>query len=288
MTKMLSVATPRRVWFLGSVALTLTLSACGEMPTDGAAGDDDIALQTSEIQNGTRYSGSSWGWGAVKVETWWPDMKIWYPCSGQVVSRQTILTAAHCVGVTVSGANPGYQNVRAWMQTDHGVVQVLNAWSQVRYRPEFDGTNGKYDVGLITAPSVSLLKNVAPRDAAYLAKTLPSDFSMVAVGYGYMDDTTFDGLGRYATITPKYKSDIKQYFYQAADETKPQMCDGDSGGPLKKGGVNTTHGVVAGGDGSSGRCHLNAYWATTKDNIDWLRGKIAGTCTETSEAYACW
>lgn len=287
MAKMLTVAVPRRNWFLGGVALTLTLSACGDFPSDGAASEDDIAVQTSEIQNGTRYSGHAWGRGAVKLEIWWPEPGTWRGCSGQVVSRQTILTAAHCVPSI--NDQPSYTNVRAWMQTDQGVVLVLNALSQVRSRPEYEiDFSTKHDVGLITAPSVDLLKNVAPRDAAYLAKTRPSGLSMVAVGYGYMNDTTFDGLGRLATIVPSYSSSSRAYTYSATG-TMPQMCEGDSGGPLKHGGLNTQYGVFSGGlPPNTGPCRVDAFWATTADNMDWLRGKISGTCTEGSAIYSCW
>ncbi len=295
MAKMLTGAVPRRNWFLGGVALTLTLSACGDFTPDGpaseddiaVASEDDIAVKTSEIQNGTRYGDSAWGRGAVKLEIWFPAPGSWVQCSGQVVSRQTILTAAHCLP-EIDGANPSYTKVKAWMQTGAGVVLVLNALSQVRWRPEYNGPNGWYDVGLVTAPSVDLLKYVAPGDAAYLAKTSPSGLSMVAVGYGYMDDTTLDGLSRLATIVPTYSSSRRQYTYSATG-TMPQMCAGDSGGPLKYGGLNTTYGVLStGGPAGTGYCRVEAYWATTADNMDWLRGKIRGTCTEGSTTYACW
>jgi len=287
MPKMLTVAVPRRSGFLGGVALTLTLSACGDFTPDGEASEHDIAVETSEIQNGTRYLGSAWGRGAVKLEIWWPHLGRYGVCSGQVVSRQTILTAAHCIP-SVDGGNPSYTQVRAWMQTDGGVVLVLNALSQVRYRPEYLNDLGpRYDVGLITAPN-DLLKNVAPADAAYLAKTSPSGLSMVAVGYGYMDDTTFDGLGRFATIVPTYSSSSRTYTYSATG-TMPQMCFRDSGGPLKHGGLNTSYGLYSRGlPINTGLCYADAIWTTTADNMDWLRGKIMGTCTEGSTVYACW
>lgn len=289
MPKMLTVAVPRLNQFLGGAALTLTLSACGDVTPDGEASEHDIAVETSEIQNGTRYSGDGWGWGAVKLEIWWPHLNRYGFCSGQVVSRQTILTAAHCLP-TENGTNSSYTNVRAFMQTGGGVVVVLNALSHVQNRPEYQACMGcpRYDVGLITAPSVDLLKNVAPRDAAWLAKTNPSGLSMVAVGYGYMNDTTYDGLGRLATVVPTYNSSRREYNYSATG-TMPQMCFRDSGGPLKWGGANTSFGVYsAGAPVNTGNCYAEAFWATTAQNMDWLRGKIKGTCSESTEVYSCW
>jgi len=274
---------------VGGVALALTLSACGDFNHDDAASeaDDDIAVQTSEIERGTRYLGSAWGRGAVKVEVWFPEVNLWRKCSGQVVSKQTIMTAAHCLlGL---GANPAYTNVRAWMQTGGGVVLVLDALSQVRTRPDYNG-QPRYDVGLITAPSTDLLRNVTSADAAYLAKNTVSNVSMVAVGYGYFNDTTTDGLGRLASIVPTYSSTSREYSYRDFSGTGPHMCEGDSGGPLKYGGLTTQYGVFSvGGPGTDpGACRPQGYWATTADNLDWLRGKIAGTCTEGTTIYSCW
>jgi hypothetical protein len=288
MAKTLIVAVRTRGWLLGGVALAVTLSACGDFAPDGAEGDDDIAVVTSEIQRGTRYGSSAWGRGAVRLDIWSPRFNAYVHCSGQVVSKQTILTAAHCVlGL---GGNPAYTTVRAWMQTGNGVVNVLNALSQVRFREDYTGLNPKFDVGLITAPSADLLKNVASRDAAYLAKTTLSGVSMVAVGYGYSDNTTSDGLGRLATIVPTYDSTNREYTYRDTTGSMPRMCEGDSGGPLKNGGLNTEYGVMSIGGPTSdpNPCRPQAYWATTADNIDWLRGKISGTCTEGNTIYACW
>ncbi len=289
MAKTLTVAVPRRGWLLGCVALAVTLlSACGELTPDGAASDDDIAVHTSEIQRGERYGASAWGRGAVRLDIWFPQFNAWKRCSGQVVSKQTILTAAHCV---LGLGNPAYTRVSAWMQTGGGVVPVLNdVLSQTRYRPDYNGLNPNHDVGLITAPSTDLLKNVVSGHAAYLAKTAPSGLNMVAVGYGYADDETRDGLGRLAYIAPTYSSTTREYTYWDTTGNMPQMCEGDSGGPLKSGGLNTEYGWLSTGapGDDPGPCRPGARFATTAYNLDWLRGKISGTCTEGSTIYSCW
>lgn len=288
MAKTWSVAVSRRGWFGGRVTLALALSACADVSFEDAASDDDIAVETAAIQRGMRYSGSGWGRGAVRLDIYNPQFASPIRCSGQVVSKQTILTAAHCIAGL---GNPGAVEVSAWMQTANGVMPVLTkVLSQVRYRPEYNGLNPKFDVGLINAPSTDLLKNVGPNDAAYLAKTTLSGVEMVAVGYGHSDNFTNDGLGRLAYIVPTFSSTSLEYTYWDTTGSMPRMCSADSGGPLKHGGLNTSYALLSTGapGNDTNPCRPGARWATTAHNMDWLRGKIRGTCSEGATIYSCW
>lgn len=278
----------KRGCFWVCVTLATALSACGVV-ADGEA-DDDITPQTSAIMNGTLFNGSVYWRGAVKLEIRRTDGS-WEKCSGQVVSRRTILTAAHCL--TNVGGNPASTMVFAKMQTTTGWLTVINGvYSFVRYNSAYNGS-ATNDVGLITVPSVDLLQNVVKNDAAYLAKATPSGVNMVALGYGYFGVTQgqYDGLGRSAQLAPTYSQTSREYTY-VAQGNAPQMCKIDSGGPLKSGtsGLLSQYAVMSRlSRGQSGDyCRPGAHWAPIADNMDWLRGKIDGDCVETNTLYACW
>lgn len=277
-----------RHWRLGSVALALSLPACAvgisEEPTD----EVDTGVQTAELKNASLYNGSANWRGVVQLQIWRPGG--WGICSGQVVSQHTILTAAHCLNSL--GANPASTYVVAWKQTASGFVAVLPyTYAYIRYNPAYDGS-AKNDVGLVISPTVQPLQNVTSSDAEYLAKTTPSGVNMVALGFGFYgsNDGDSDGMGRWAQLAPTYSSTDLDYVFMNPN-TKPELCRGDSGGPLKSGtsGIRMQYGVASMGTGpGSGKCRAHSHWATTANNMTWLRGKITGTCAETSSFYSCW
>jgi hypothetical protein len=271
-------------------AWALIVSGCG-----GTAPDDadvhTLGAETSELKNGTLYNGSSMFDGAVGLAIWTPRYGGWNTCSGQVVSRQTILTAAHCVQA-VSAANPSWTYVSAWRQSSAtGHVTVMPpTWVTMRYNPAFNG-NTTYDVGLIIAPTVQPLQNVTSADSGVLAKATPSNVNMYAVGFGYFAGgaNDYDYLGRYGAVVPTYSSLALEYFFRNTS-TNPEICAGDSGGPLKSttSGILAVYGVASKRSGGAGLCQPIGHWATTARNMSWLRGKITGECFESSTIYSCW
>jgi V8-like Glu-specific endopeptidase len=277
----------RGCWAIVAV-LALGLPACGA-PLPEEVSDEQVGAQTSEIRNGTLYDGSNIWRGVVKLEFWTPKSG-WWTCSGQVVSQQTILTAAHCIAKLTHpfDSNPGGLWVMASRPISGGWQTVMPmTFTTVRYNPAFDSVSARYDVGVVIAPSVQPLQNVTSADAALLAKSTPNVI-MDALGFGYFGDgaAEFDGKGRSTELRPTYSSVNHEYVYDAPTPNSPEMCHSDSGGPLKDG---FQYGILSRGSGD-GKCRTNARWATTKDNMSWLKANIVGPhpCLETATLLSCW
>jgi V8-like Glu-specific endopeptidase len=273
-----------------SCALALASSACGEVSCDERA-EAGIGAETAELKNGKLFGSSAVLNGAVRLHIWRESSQTWTTCSGQVISKQSILTAAHCVNVIDS--NPGWTYVQAWHQTSTGWLLILpTTWVTIHYNPSFNGVDAKYDVGLVTAPTVQPLQHLTQGDAHALAKSIPSGESMYAMGYGYFGsgDSDVDGQGRYGKVTPTYDPAKLDYVF-VSGPTSPELCSGDSGGPLKSAfsGPLLVYGVASRGTGPGfGHCRAHSHWATVQHNLAWLKPRIVGACFETATLYSCW
>jgi V8-like Glu-specific endopeptidase len=274
-------------WWVAAAAFITT--SCGGATSD-EADPAPVAVESAELKNGSLYDGSTPWRGVVGLAIL--THGEWNYCSGQVVSAQTILTAGHCVKL-VSPNNPSTTWVSAWRQTSAtGYVTVMPpTWTTMRYNPDWNNSDNPFDMGLIIAPSVQPLQNVTSSDAAVLAKTTPGNVNMWAFGFGYYNSGTndHDYLGRFGVISPNYASKAVEYWYENTGSNL-EICAGDSGGPLKSttSGQMRTYGVAVRRTGGSGLCQPVGHWSTTAHNLYWLRGKITGTCVETSTTYSCW
>jgi hypothetical protein len=263
------------------------LSGCGGPVPDDPNPEQTEAV-TGELKNGTLYNGNAVWRGAVGLYIWSPLYNAWQTCSGQVVSRRTIMTAAHCV-IRGSSSNPGLTFVQAWRPTQNsGSLIVTSQWVESRYNPDYLSTcETPYDVGLFISPTD--LQNITATDAGIIAKTTPSNIRMLAFGFGYYEDApnAYDDQGRYGVVTPTYLPRSAEYTYQSTG-TQPQICNQDSGGPLKNAATTFVHGVASRHTGEGDYCRPIGHWAATANNMYWLRGNISGDCLETSTMYTCW
>lgn len=277
-------------WLVTAV-LALFSSGCVSTASD-EPNEEPLASVTSELKNGTTYDGSALFRGAVGLYIWSPVWGSWQTCSGQVVSRRTIMTAAHCV-IRGSADNPGGAWVIAWRPSSNSAyVPVLPmTWVTTRYNPSYIdyGATTPFDVGLFISPNN--LQNITSGDSGVLAKSTPSNVTMYALGFGYYDDGPlyYDDYGRYGQLVPTYASRALEYFFENTDDD-PEICAQDSGGPLKSttSGLLLVYGLASRHTGSGTYCKPVGHWATTKHNMNWLRGKISGNCLETSTLYSCW
>jgi secreted trypsin-like serine protease len=270
--------------------VALASAACGEA-TPGEGADEGLGAEAAELKNGTVFGSASVLKGAVRLHIWLPAFQGWTRCTGQVVSQRSILTAAHCVSVL--GANAGQTYITAWRQVSATEWRLVmrESWATFVYHPSYNGIDAKHDVALITAPNP--LEHITRSDSHSLAKSTPSGETMYAMGYGYYgpDEEDYDGQGRYGKVTPTYDSAALDYIFMNTNISSPELCSGDSGGPLKSAfsGPLLVYGVASKGSGPGwGHCRAYSHWATVHHNFTWLKPRIVGSCFETSTLYSCW
>jgi hypothetical protein len=112
------------------------------------------------------------------------------------------------------------------------------------------------------------------------------------MGYGFFNDqdTDWDGHLRGGKIVPVFSSASNEYRYDAPDSSAPELCLGDSGGPIKMiyGGW-LTFGIASHLGTTGSKCSPTAFWAPTSANWSWIKSVIGpSNCAETPTNVTCW
>jgi hypothetical protein len=157
--------------------------------------------------------------------------------------------------------------------------------------PRYYQTNAVtvFDVGLINSPVD--LQHLTSADSGAMAKSTPSNVRMYAFGYGPYGNSPGedDYYGRYGAVYPQFLPRAPEYRFENTS-TDPELCKGDSGGPLKSNtsGPLLVYGVASRNTGGSGVCQPVGHWATTAYSIGWIKDTIVGDCLNTSTLLHCW
>ncbi len=274
----------------GAAALAVVLSACGA-PVESEDLEEQLSSEQSELMNGTLIDSSARWRGVVSLDVLWPDFRAWEHCTGNVSSRRTIITAAHCVTQPLGTSNSGTVTVIVKRQTSTGAWQTLlnGVWVHAEVNPAYNNF-APHDVAVLTSPWD--LPYITPSDAVPIGKDRPSGEAMWAVGYGmFTRSGAFDGLGRTGKVTPTYFSSPGEYRF-GAGPTDPWLCRGDSGGPIRLGSRTWgVFGIASLSDSVPGEfCGSKGHWAATADNFQWLKSAIGpDKCIEfLNNLMFCW
>ncbi len=292
-----------------TAVVLLLAAACGATaPSDD--GDDFgepprleqqvLGTSTQALQNAPVMTNGVALAGVVLVEQYDFTLQRWRSCTGQITSKNTLLTGGHCFArdqtlPTVQSGN-WYVRITRYLGNDEwerlhsssyidASVKFHSDFFREATSPYFDFT---HDMAIVTAPSD--WQNVASHDAAAIIKQSWAPLDAWMTGYGLTSmDATADRKMRAAEIRFSYDASREEYTAPFGQNTA-KLCPGDSGGPLKTQFFSSSvvHGTAISSPGGSGsNCGTTGYWAPTFKNWEFIRDAI-GTCNDGSTWLTCW
>ena len=231
-----------------AAALALTLAACAAPVGDDEAARDEAEATTSAIVGGEPTS----GFAAVGALT-----RGGSPfCTGTVVARRTVVTAAHCLeGLRAS-------SIRFALGPNGFAPQASLRVARAVPHPQYDRRRLTNDIGVLVLAEDAPVALNASMDRSWVGREL------AFVGYGATNGFTGRGGGfkRVVTIPVAQVGSTAFAYVDRARNT----CFGDSGGPAltaDESGAPVLVGVTSYGDET-----CSAYGVDTR--VDAYRGFI--------------
>ncbi len=201
-----------------------------------SCGRDTVSKQpqkilTSNIYGGEKPPKGTWP-SAVEVRYKCEGMKLGENCSGSLVDRDIVLTAAHCIPKNVDISKCNYYFAKTSM-FEYGIK--ANA-VEILVHPNYyrSPTTLKNDVAFIKLDSTKISESIAPyfeiiplATKEQLEEYLVPNNDVIMVGYGKRKNGTSGGY--YLQLKAKIKSIGKEQF--AVESYGETANIGDSGGP---------------------------------------------------------
>ncbi|XP_019755958.1 trypsin 3A1 [Dendroctonus ponderosae] len=196
-------------------------------------------------------------------------------CGGALVTRNTVLTAAHCFGTSYASMTSSYV-VKFGSNTTYGTgIQI----DSVLVHPSYSSELLDSDIALIRLKSnVTISNSVALIRISELSSYSPGSYASVT-GWGYeRENGTISDVLRGANVPLTSESECQKSYANVINITKNMICagyskggkdacQGDSGGPLVQ--KNKLIGVVSFGAGCA-RAGFPGVYTNVGQFMDWV------------------
>jgi V8-like Glu-specific endopeptidase len=205
-------------------------------------------------------------------------------CTGSVIAPTVVLTAAHCVSASETGADARFVVLTANDLNKRGGGLQL-AVKEVHANPRWKANDleGGHDEGIVILEQPTTLAplpfNQMPLGASAAGAALR------IVGYGLDDGVDQTGAGVKRQAVTKL-GQVGDALIEVGDHAKG-TCNGDSGGPafMKLGGVETIVGTTSYGDET---CSEGGYDARVDIDLDFITPFLAdASCAPACAGRAC-
>ncbi len=212
---------------LPAALATITLAACADTPT--------LDSHTAEVIGGVRTPDDKFP-GVVGLLYDFGGGQLGLGCTGTLIARDVVLTAAHCLDAEVTGGiTPSFVT---FGHDTTGARPPTHAVSRVIKHPSFDinadiggGLGQFFDIGLVflAAPVTDHAPMRMPTPD--LGTALAIDDELAIVGYGQTSDADPNSVGvMYDALTGVRELGPTELRVSSGGGD-PQNCHGDSGGP---------------------------------------------------------
>lgn len=190
-------------------------------------------------------------------------------CSGVIIGKDTILTAAHCV------TRPADMRI---FYRDHGAPVMLPV-RQVRINP---GYHANARVTRQRTVDLALVESAAPLPARYQpavlassAGALPIGQSLVIAGYGMGTEGVAQTTGTLRLGIIELRAPLSKVLLWAKDRNHSGVgaCEGDSGSPIFAQGSDAVLAITAWADGRGHRrCGAFTQGTLVAPQRGWIMG----------------
>jgi V8-like Glu-specific endopeptidase len=204
-------------------------------------------------------------------------------CTGSVIAPTVVLTAAHCVSASETGANARFVVLTANDINRPGGQQL--AVKEVHANPRWTAKNleNGHDQGIVILAAPTTLAPLPFNGHALAASSTGA--ALRIVGYGLDDGVAQTGAGVKREALTKMGS-VEDTLIEVGNSQKG-TCNGDSGGPafMKLGGVETIVGTTSYGDET---CSDGGYDARVDTDVDFIQPFLDdASCTPACADRAC-